>query len=721
MKPLIAQLKAAVRSALVSTYGDSVSGADPQVKPTTDPKFGDYQCNVAMSLSKLVGAKPREVADKIAAALAANRGFSALCDAPEIAGPGFINIRLSQNGLTGALASIAPVDDATGEDRMGIDRVAEASRQTIVVDYSAPNVAKQMHVGHLRSTIIGDVFSRVLAFQGHSVIRQNHLGDWGTQFGTVVLGIWLLGMKGDEDADSIIKKAQELKSAQSDEKKLELLKPICAAHQSFLDLDPEGKVKFAPFLSDWTPNFNVVLPYYQFVSAVEKAATGIDDPNLYVGHARWGKRHISTLSKHVASMLQDVVAGNTDRDQQEFRAWQKAREATLAECNAVYRRLGVLLVDADVRGESFFDPLLPGVVREMRTVLSTTEHQHGALRAICRIDQGAVCVFLEKPDGTPAFKGPTGDPLPVIIQKSDGASLYATTDMAGILFRTAIPGVHPPKLHDKELAERLAELGGGLGADRVIYNVGAPQKLHFEMVFAIADALGWTHKRSGDIKLEHVSFGSVLGEDRKMLRTRSGESVQLKDLLAEAVTRAEKLVRDGEADPDRKRGFSEDEIRNIAETIGIGSVKYADLCQNRNTDYVFSWDKMLAMSGNTAPYLIYAYARIRSIHRKGIEAGGKTNAGAALHIEHAAERALAVRILQLAETIDAVGDTLLPNILCEYLFDLAGKFMVFYEACPVLQAATPEIRDSRLALCELTARTLRLGLSLLGISTLERM
>jgi len=720
MKPLLSQLRAAVRAALISTYGESVSGADPQVKPTNDPKFGDYQCNVAMSLSKLVGAKPREVADKVAAALSANRDFAALCDAPEIAGPGFINIRLSTKGLNESLAAVAASCGKNADDRLGIDPVPSTSRQTIVVDYSAPNVAKQMHVGHLRSTIIGDVFVRVLGFQGHTVIRQNHLGDWGTQFGKIILALWHLsiGRNQGETAEDLNRIAAEVagKKAIEHPAVMAILQRRCAIHQAHLERDPGG-AEFDAFIRNYTPTFDELLPAYRYVNAVEAAAEGA--ANLVIHDPASGDVYpLSGVSRFIAAMLQ----GKTGRDRtQELIAWEKAREATLADCNAIYRRLGVLLTDADVRGESFYEPLLPGVIREIKTVLATTVHQHAAIRAVCRIDQGAICVFLEKADGSPAFKGPTGDPLPVIIQKSDGASLYATTDMAAILFRTAVPGVHPEKLHDAELAARLAELGGGLGADRVIYNVGAPQKLHFEMVFSIADALGWTHKQGERIRLEHVSFGSVLGDDRKMLRTRSGESVQLRELLAESVVRAEKLVRDGEADPERRRGFSEDEIRNIGETIGIASVKYADLCQNRNTDYVFSWDKMLAMSGNTAPYLIYAYARIRSIHRKGIEAGGHADSGAAVSIEHPAERALAVRILQIAETIDAVGETLLPNILCEYLFDLAGKFMVFYEACPVLQAPSPEVRDSRLALCELAARTLRLGLSLLGIRTLERM
>jgi arginyl-tRNA synthetase len=287
-----------------------------------------------------------------------------------------------------------------------------------------------------------------------------------------------------------------------------------------------------------------------------------------------------------------------------------------------------------------------------------------------------------------------------------------------------------PRLLSRSLAAALDDMGGGLGGDRVLYVVGSPQKLHFQMFFTAVRALGWTRGVDGkpEARLEHVMFGSVLGDDRKLLRTRSGESIKLKDLLDEAVQRAEAQIRETEADAERRRGFTEEEICEVAETIGIGAVKYADLCQNRMTDYVFNWDKMLSLQGNTAPYLMYAYARIRSIYRKGggIEGSrdrGIENAGnrGAIGLAETVERALGVRILQLAETIDAVGESLLPNILCDYLYDLAGRFMVFYEACPVLQAPDEETRASRLRLCELTARALRLGLGLLGISTLERM
>jgi arginyl-tRNA synthetase len=325
-----------------------------------------------------------------------------------------------------------------------------------------------------------------------------------------------------------------------------------------------------------------------------------------------------------------------------------------------------------------------------------------------------------------------------VSQEHEGAHLYATTDLAALAYRinnslrqplrfvtdalsSALRGGFGPEAIDPAPARAQ---DGGLGATSILYVVGAPQKLHFEMLFATARALGWTRPQGAtrEVRLEHVSFGSVLGGDRKMLRARTGENVKLKDLLDEAVHRAEQLVRETEADPEKRRGFGENEIKQIAETVGIGAVKYADLCQNRNTDYVFSWDKMLAMQGNTAPYLLYAYARIRSIHRKAVaEKRFTVDPAAEIRLDHPAERALALKLLQLAETVDAVADNLLPNFLCDYLYELAGRYMTFYESCPVLQATDEATYASRLRLCDLTARALRIGLGLLGINTLERM
>jgi arginyl-tRNA synthetase len=721
MKSLLATLRSHVFEAMSRAFGADAEGADPLVRPSADAKFGDYQSNVAMGLAKRLGAKPREVAAKIVAAL--SPAALEMIEPPQIAGPGFINLQLKTSHLQSALKAIPPAPGSEADqsrDRLGIDPVAASEKQTVIIDYSSPNVAKEMHVGHLRSTVIGDTFARALAFEGHDVVRQNHLGDWGTQFGRIILALWHICMtrrRGD-NASGLGALADQLLSPETPEDaRLALLNQRQRIHQQDLDADPEGR-DFHDFINGYEAGFDELLPAYRFVNAVEKAAEGRD---LIVRQPGAGPLPLSAVSRHVAAMLQ----GKTGQDnEQEMAAWRKARQATLAECGRIYRRLNVVLVDADARGESFYEPLLPGVVEEIRKTLSELRGEGDALRAVCRVDQGAICVFLEKPNGDPAFKGPQGDPLPMIIRKSDGASLYSTTDLAAILFRVAHPTRNPIKVATESLATALGKLEGGLGADRVIYVVGAPQKLHFEMLFPTADALGWT-TRAGKppVRLEHVAFGSVLGEDRKMLRTRSGEAVRLRDLLDEAVQRAEAQIRATESDPAKSRGFADAEIKQIAETVGIAAVKYADLCQNRNTDYVFSWKKMLALQGNTAPYMLYAYARIRSIYRKGADAEGTVPdwTSAAIRIDAPAERELAVKILQLAETIDAVGEALLPSYLCEYLYDLSGRFMSFYEQCPVLSAENAATTASRLRICDLTARTLRLGLGLLGIPTLERM
>lgn len=732
MKSLLAQLRQQAGNAIETAFGEAASDVDPLVKPAGDPKFGDYQCNAAMGLAKKLGQKPRDIAQKIVDALSTSA--SDMLETPEIAGPGFINLRLKNSFMEAALAAIPLTSDDSDQrrnDRLGIERVADADKQTVVVDYSSPNVAKEMHVGHLRSTVIGDTLARVLEFEGHTVIRQNHLGDWGTQFGMVILAFWHLCMAKhqEESIDDFERIVRELASA-DETSKLATLKARCAIHQQNLNHDPEGE-SFDRFLDELEPSFAALLPMYRYVNAIESAAKGCDDPALYIEHPRWGRIHVSAISKHVAALLQNKKQGDHT---QERKAWEKARDATLAECNIIYKKLGVLLTDEDVCGESFYQPLLheiegegatrlPGVVDELRCILTEDAKQLGEFKAVCREDQGAICIFLEKPDGEPTFKGPQGDPLPMIIEKSDGASLYSTTDLAAILYRVAHKSRHPIQIHTPRLRENLDRLGGGLGVDRVVYVVGSPQKLHFEMLFPAARATGWPLKRSGHVRLEHMSFGSVLGSDRKILRTRTGESIKLKDLLDEAVQRAEQLVRASEADPEKKRGFSEEDIKHIAETVGISAVKYADLCQNRNTDYVFSWEKMLALQGNTAPYMLYAYARIRSIYRKGAENDPSVNlkSRASIRLGHPSERNLALSLLRLPEVIDSVADSLMPNYLCECLYELAGRFMTFYESCPVLKAPDLETKTSRLRLCDLTAQALKLGLGLLGIRTLERM
>jgi len=734
---------------MVAGYGNDARGADPLLKPAAEAKFGDYQSNAAMSLAKKLGTNPREFAAKVVAHL--KEHAADIFEKAEVAGPGFINLKLGNEYLATQLGLIPPAPVLADEDRVGVDTVAVENRDTVVIDYSSPNVAKQMHVGHLRSTIIGDTISRVLEFAGHEVIRQNHIGDWGTQFGMIILGIWHLFMastRRNQSHEDLARMEAQLKGPDA----AALLREIRDRQEADVATDERGE-RFNAWLETFHPDFEVLLAVYRFVNALEKAAEG---SGLTVrDHAHGTDVPLSSVSNHSVMMLQRGLA----HDQPEFKAWKIATSASFEYCEDVYLRLGVLLKQEHVRGESFFNPLLAAVVQELRAALpQLSEEQSRArnetvnaeqsrarnevagatagkeapqeqLRAICRDDRGAVCIFLEKPDGTPAFRGAQDDPLPMIVQKSDGAFLYASTDIAAAAFRINDFERQPIQFVTEDLPRILKEISpdgrGGLGGTRILYVVGSPQRHHFEMLFAVVRALGWTRPKNagGEVCLEHVTFGSVLGPDRKMLRTRTGESIRLRDLLDEGVERARALLRQTESDPERRRGFTEQEIEEVARTVGIAAVKYADLCQNRNTDYVFSWDKMLTLQGNTAPYLLYAYARIRSIYRKG--ADGVENpvdpAAAEILLVEQEERNLALVLLRFGDVIETVADNLMPNYLCEYLYDLAGRFMAFYESCPVLKAPNAAIANSRLRLCDLTARTLRRGLNLMGIPTLERM
>ena len=646
----INMLKARFSAAVAKVAGVKAGQIDPQVRPAQEARFGDYQCNVAMSLAKQLKAKPREIAGRIIAEL----DVADLCEPPEIAGPGFINIRLSNDALSRHLGEVpapppesepgARATGAVGEqpeaprsrsgfglDRLGMPPVEKPRR--VVIDYSSPNIAKQMHVGHLRSTIIGDVFARVLGFEGYEVIRQNHVGDWGTQFGILIETYRQKPVPTAETHDDVLQAIED---------------DYRAAQQRF-----KSDEVFADAAR-------------QSVGALQSG-----DPE-----ARGVWERICAQSRHAF----------TD----------------------AYQRLNVLLQDEDVRGESFYNERLAPVVDEVRKKLTRGEQARpGGPHAEYREDQGAKCIFLYDEDGAPRFKKKDGDELPMIIQKSDGAYLYATTDLAALRYRI------------KEL-----------GATRLIYVTDARQKLHFQMLFAAARALGWA---GDDVQLEHATFGSVLGANKKPLKTREGENVKLSELLDEAEKRAYELLKErdrgikGSRDQGEETGtilFTEDEKGEIARRVGIGAVKYADLARDRNSDYVFNWDQMLALQGNTAPYMMYAYARIRSIYRKAAERFGSPDvygAGVTLALGEPAERALALRLARLRETIDAVAAELAPHILCSYLYELAADFMRFYEACPVIQAPDEATRLSRMRLCDLTARALRLGLGLLGIEAVERM
>jgi len=570
--------------------GAEFRGVDPVLRPSASPKFGDFQANAAMALGKRTGRAPRELAAALVEALEVDD----VCSVVEVAGPGFINLTLRNETLSAAATAL--LDD----DRLGVPVADPAKR--VLVDYSAPNVAKEMHVGHLRSTIIGDALARVLSFAGHDVIRQNHLGDWGTPFGMLIEHLLDLG---EEQG------AQELS------------------------------------VGDLTT-------FYQ------QARTKFDDPS---------DTSFADRSRARVVMLQ---AG----DAQTMQLWRLLFEASKAYFNAVYARLNVLLTDDDIAAESSYNPWLAEVTDELEA------------KGIARIDDGALCAF---PDG---FLGRDGAPMALMLRKSDGGFGYQATDMAALRHRVET-----------------------LGVDRIAYVVGAPQSQHLAMVHAVGRSAGWLAPVSGESDgpvAEHVAFGSILGDDRRMYRTRTGDSVKLSELLDEAVQRAEAVI--AEKNPELSPG----ERTQVAQMVGIGAVKYADLSNDRIKDYVFDWERMLAFEGNTAPYLQYAHARIRSIFRRA-EVTPDSVVDIAVVVAEDAERTLVLQLLGLPEVISAVVETLQPHRLATYAFEVAQAFTTFYEHCPVLRAPDEATRDSRLALCDVTARTIELSLNLLGIEAPERM
>lgn len=583
MKPICDILEERISGVMAELAGD---GPRPSavIKATGDAKFGDYQANGVMGLAKRLKLNPRELATQVVAKL----DLSDMCQPPEIAGPGFINLRLRTDWLAARLA------EAIGDkNRLGIDPRQEAP--TTVVDFSGPNVAKQMHVGHLRSTIIGDTIARVLEFwygDGAKIIRQNHVGDWGTQFGMLIA----YGRQHTLTAADIA--------------------------------DMEAFYRQAKALDDADPEFS-----------------------------RSARDCVVQLQRGEAAVKSE---------------WKAIVDISLAHCQDIYQQLGVLLNETHVRGESFYNDRLPGVIEDLKRA------------GLLRTSDGAQCVFLE------GFKTKEGEPLPLIVQKSDGAYLYATTDLAAIRFRA-----------------------GDLHAQRMIYVTDSRQKQHFEMVFACGRQVGWAGE---GVSLEHVPFGSVLGDDGKPFKTRSGENVKLKDLLDEAVSRALKVVEE------KNPGLPDEQKRQIARAVGIGAVKYADLSNDLVKDYVFNWDRMLALEGNTAPYLQYAFARVQSIFRKGeVDVVQLLGGQEVMHLTEKDELVLAKLLLRYGEIIEAVARDLRPHFLTTYLFDLAQAFSGFYTNCPVLKAENDAICRCRLMLCYHTARILKHGLGLLGITTIDQM
>ncbi len=620
MKTVVDILEQKISATMVNATGISECAAI--VRPSTAPQFGDYQVNGIMPLARKIKTNPRKLAEQVVK----NLDVSDICEQPEVAGPGFINLRLKPEFVADRLLKI-------GKDQtcLGIEKTTQP--QTIVVDFSSPNIAKQMHVGHLRSTIIGDCICRLLEFLGHKVIRQNHIGDWGTQFGMLM--------------------------ALFDEKSQETEKNT-GVPLNWSELSFPSVVIYEDFYKEANQRYE---RNEEFAKVAREAVT-----RLHGGDLEYEMR------------------------------WRIIIRESMKHYRNIYTLLGVNLTDKDIRGESFYKDMLPDVVAELKKKNLAVE------------SEGAWCVF---PEG---FKDKEGKPLPMIIQKSDGAYLYATTDLAAIRYRV-----------------------NELKADRIIYVTDARQTLHFQMLFAVADMAGWDIKQKpalseaegtedGEQKTElvHVTFGSVLGEGGRPLKTREGENVKLKELLDEAVERARKIVEEKNPDllPEKK-----DEI---AKAVGIGAVKYADFSNNRTSDYVFSYDKMLAMDGNTAPYMQYAYARVKSIGRKAQTKGVDVESELAglnrqdvlrqkATLNEPAELDLAKHLIRYGEAIQAAVADYRPNYLTAYLFELAQKFSVFYTDCPVLDAG-PDKRPTRLLLCDLTAKTIEHGLNdLLGIEVVEQM
>ena len=563
---------------ILAQYSDTPEKFLSMLSRCADPKFGDYQANFAMGLAKTLGRKPRDVAEEIRAKVLESPSAVEIFASVEVAGPGFLNLKISDSWIAQHL------ENAARDERLGVPVVEQP--KTIIVDYSSPNVAKPLHVGHLRSTIIGDAICRTLKFLGHHVIGDNHLGDWGTQFGMILWG-W----------------------------------------KNFRD-----------------------------EAAFEK--TPVEElTRLY---------RIAREKMDADEAIADACRKETERlhagDPENRALWNRFMPLCMKDIDRIYERLDIHF--DEVLGESFYNDRLPSVVQMLRDKGLATE------------SDGAVCVFLE------------GHENPMIVQKRDGAYLYATTDLATFLYRTEI---HKP--------------------DAILYVVDHRQSEHFEMLFALLQILG-----HNDVDLRHIRFGTVLGDDRRPFKTRSGDTVGLEGLLDEAAKRALEVL-----NSDSNCDIPVDERSETAERIGTAALKYADLSQNRDSDYVFSYDKMLALNGNTATYMQYAYARVLSIFTRGGFDAAKIAQTATLQLAHPAERALAMELLRFGEALEGSMRDYRPNFLSAYLYELANRYSAFFENCPVLRAESETLRDSRLLLCDLTAKTIRKGLELLGIQVVSRM
>jgi len=630
------------------------------IRRAQDARFGDYQANFAMALGKQLNKRPQELAAEVVARL----DVADICHPPEVAGPGFINLRLKNEWLVRQLTA------SVNDPRLGVPPVTPP--RTYVIDFSAPNVAKPMHVGHIRSTVIGDALCRTLRFLGHKVISDNHIGDWGAQFGMIIYGY-----KHFLEPDAyrrrpveelarlyrVVRQLVDYFAAKEDlpelQRRLEEKQQALAAQRQAA-MPATGQKADKRLREAVAKLENSVKEDLEEIDGTRKRIASVDgDPVLAA---------LAAEHPQIARGAQAETAKLHAGDAENLRLWREFMPYCLEDIQRIYRRLGVPF--DHTLGESFYHEMLPGVVEELRR------------RGIAQESQGAVCVFL------------AGQPAPMLVQKQDGAYLYATTDLATIRYR--MEQWRP---------------------DAILYVVDHRQSVHFQQLFGTARLLGYDK-----VDLQHVSFGTVLGKDGRPFKTRAGDTVGLEGLLDEAILRAARIVAENDDSKPGGPELSPEQRACVAETVGIGALKYADLSQNRTSDYEFDYEKMLAMTGNTATYMQYAYARVPSIFAKGkIDAQQLRASGTAIALGTPAERALAIELLRFGDALTLAMTDYRPNQLTAYLFDLANSFSTFYESCPVLKAETPELRHSRLLLSDLTARTIRKGLELLGIGAEEKM
>lgn len=650
---ILSQISQRFQEALTGWVEDPASYAE-RVAAAKDPRHGDYQANIAMPLAKPLGKKPQDIADELIGRL----NLGDICLAPEVAGPGFINLRLKNEYLAGSLLKLIQ------DDRLAVGTAAKS--KTYVIDYSAPNVAKPMHVGHIRSTVIGDALKRILRFLGHKVIGDNHLGDWGTQFGMIIYGYKnfrneaSFGEEPVKELSRIYRVVQAIIGYQSAAPKLD--KAVQALAEAEAKLEAASASTEEPKVKK-----KLVKAAEKELRSSQENLSGIRAKiDAVVGDATL--EEFSAAHDSLETRCQQETVKLHEGDEENLGLWKKFIPISLQEIESVYQRLDIQF--DYTYGESFYHPMLQGVVDDLKS------------RGLAEENEGAICVFLE------------GFDAPMIIQKRDGAFLYSTTDLATIEYR--MKHFQP---------------------DAMLYVVDHRQGEHFQKLFTAARAIGHT-----DVEMQHVSFGTVLGKDGKPFKTRSGTIIGLDYLLDEAVDRAYQVVNTPERLARLEEKLTEDQLQEIASVVGLGAIKYADLSHNRTSDYKFDIDAMVQLEGDTSTYIQYMYARSCSIMRRSGQSVEPSTLGpGSILLEHPAERALALHLLQFEDALLQSVEEYYPSVLCGYLFDLSKLFAKFFDQCPVIKAESEELKTSRLAICLAASRVLKQGLNLLGINTVDRM